>query len=181
MSSFLSKKSKIKLKILAWYQIIGGIMGLLITFWLLAHTEQINGLILIIFLIAFGLYGFSTYSGYMLFKYKYLFGLKLSVINQALQILGFAMFGYAFLYVSGMFLFTEMKIEDGFKLGLRYYFGSQWQISFASEDKPFFLGVNWVPIFFIYFISKLRETIEREKTIFDENQIAELMPPESNG
>lgn len=66
MLPFISKKSNIKLKILAWYQIIGGIAGLLITIWLLARTGQINGLILLILLFASGLYVFSIYCGRLL-------------------------------------------------------------------------------------------------------------------
>ena len=41
MPPFLTKKSKIKkIQVLAWYQIVGGILGLLITIWLIMHIPN---------------------------------------------------------------------------------------------------------------------------------------------
>ena len=112
MLPFLSKQSRIKLKVLAWYQIVGGITGLLLTIWLIAQTGQINGLILLVLLFATGLYSFSIYCGRLLMTDKYLTGFKLSLVNQAIQILQFAMLGYAFWYASGLMFTLGIKVNN---------------------------------------------------------------------
>jgi len=180
MSPFLTKRSKIKLRVLAWYQIIGGIAGLLITIWLIARTAQINGLILLVLLFAMGLYGFSIYCGRTLLTDKYLLGFKLSIINQAMQILQFAMLGYAFYYVSGSMVILGIKVNNGFTFNFDFGLYSKWQISIATDETEFRLGINLVAIYAIYFIDKLRSTIAEEKANYEAEQLAELMPPTSD-
>ncbi|MFI5162037.1 MAG: hypothetical protein ACHQHN_12220 [Sphingobacteriales bacterium] len=103
--SFISKKSKIKLKVLGWYQIIGGIAGVLVTIWIVTQLGQVNSWLILIILFVLCLYAFSIYTGRLLLTSRYPTGLKLSIINQAMQILQFAVVGYAFLYVWGL-MFT---------------------------------------------------------------------------
>jgi hypothetical protein len=192
MQLFPSKKTKIKLKILAWYQIVGGILGILLSFWLLAHTDPISGLILILYLIAFGLYVFSIYCGRLLLIDKYSTGLNLSIINQALQILSFSMFGYSFMYVSGMMFLGEITMfqdDNGFRLGLHFlssgkelFVGfnffpfSQWRLFFNSEGTPFQLAINFLAIYLIYFGYKLLKTTKHEKITYDRERLAEVNP-----
>jgi hypothetical protein len=172
MLPFLSKKSAIKLKVLAWYQIIGGITGLLLTIWLIAHTGQINGLILLILLFATGLYSFSFYCGRLLMTNKYLIGFKLSLINQAIQILQFAMLGYAFWYASGLMFTLGIKVNNGFTFTFDFGFFSTYQISLAIDETEFKLAINLVAIYVIYFTRNLRTTIAQEKIDFDSLEIS---------
>jgi hypothetical protein len=171
MLPFISKKSNIKLKILAWYQIIGGIAGLLITVWLLARTEQINGLILLIILFAFGLYIFSIYCGRLLLTNKYLLGFKLSLINQAMQLFQFGMLGYAFWYVSGLMFITGIKIHDGFTFIFNFGLMSTWQISIATNEREFMIAINLVAIYFVYYTQNLKSAIINEEAGFNELEV----------
>jgi len=168
MQPFISPRSKLKLKILGWYQIIGGIIGLLITVWLLAHTGQINGLMLLLLLIAFGLYGFSIYCGRLLFT-NYAKGLSFSVINQALQIVHFAMLGYAYQYVSGLIFEIGMSKRPGFNLTFNFNFtlNSTWQLSIGTSDRSFVLAINLVAVAWLYYIGKLRKTLKTERENFE--------------
>lgn len=176
MQLFLSKKSKLKLQVFGWYQIIGGIFGVLLTFYLLAHTEQITGLVIILYLIAFGLYSFSIYCGRLLLTDSHLKGLNLSIINQAFQIINFILFGYGFMYVSGMMILAGVKAEDGFKIAFNFSLTSTWHLYFASEDKSMELGINFLAIYLVYFTDKLRTTIKSEKIAYDEAAIADANP-----
>ena len=56
---FIFKDTKTTLKTLAYYQIIGGILGIIMTAWALLKIETLNGIILFIFLLA--LFLFSVY------------------------------------------------------------------------------------------------------------------------
>ena len=172
MQPFISSKSKIKLKILGWYQIVGGIIGILMTVWLLAHTGQINGLMLLLLLIAFGLYGFSIYCGRLLFK-DYAQGLKLSVINQAIQIIHFAMLGYAYQYISGLMFEIGLSKKPGFNLIFNFNFAlsSTWQLSVGTSDRSFILAINLMAIGWLYYIEKLKITLKTEQLNFEELKI----------
>ncbi|MEZ2337192.1 hypothetical protein [Mucilaginibacter sp. RCC_168] len=167
MQPFTSSRSKLKLKILGWYQIVGGIVGLLITIWLLAHIGQINGLILLLLLIVFGLYSFSIYCGRLLFT-NYDKGLNLSVINQILQIAHFSMLGYAYQYVSGLVFEIGMSKKPGFNLIFNFNFtNSTWQLSVGTSDRSFVLAINLVAIAWLYYIEKLRKTLNAERESFE--------------
>lgn len=167
MLPYLSKSSKLRLKILAWYQIIGGILGLLLTIWLIAHMQQINGLILLIILFAASLYSFSIYCGRLLLTDKYLTGFKLSIINQIIQIPQFAMLGYAFWYASGLMFTLGVRLSDGLTFTFDFGLFSTYQISIATGETVFKLAINLVAIYMVYFTRKLRSTIQLEKAIFE--------------
>jgi hypothetical protein len=122
MLPFLSKKSAIRLRILGWYQIIGGIYGVLMILWFATHLDRVYWQLYFIALLLVALYGFSIYSGYLLFRDKFIFGIKLSVINQCLQIFGLTFVRFTYIYVAGMELFVTVDTSNGFNLGLR---GSQ--------------------------------------------------------
>lgn len=180
MYPFISKGSKIRLKVFAWYQIIGGIAGLVVTIWLLARTAQISGLILIILLFACSLYGFSIFCGRLLLGDKYLYGLKLSIINQALQIFSFTMLGYGFRYVSGSMILASLKFSNGLDIGLNFSLTSTWAINIDANEKPFELAINFVAIYLVYFADKLRTTIKQEETICEHETPEKLTPMTEN-
>ena len=181
MPPFLSKKSAIKLKILGWYQIVGGAFGVLLTFWLLAKTEQVSGLLLILYLAAFSLYAFSVWCGRLLLTDKYIKGLNLTIVNQAMQIISFTMLGYAFMYVSGAMLLGQIEIDHGFTMGFHFGLSSEWRIYFQSDDRSFNLAINFVAIYLLYFTDKLHTTIKNEKAGYEEEQLNEVTPGTLSG
>ena len=168
MLPFLSKKSKIKLQILAWYQIAGGIIGLMVTLWLLINTEGLSGPVLFIYLLVFALYGGSIYGGRLLITDKYARGLNLTIVNQLLQVISCSMLGYGFMYIAGAMLLAEIKVENGFKLAFNFGLFSKWNINIATNEKPFQLGVNFAAIYWAYFADKLKTTIKMEKAAYVE-------------
>jgi hypothetical protein len=168
MLPFITKKSNIKLKILAWYQIIGGVVGFLGVCWIISSIDKITWSIFVLILLILTLYSFSIYSGWLLFKDKCIFGLKLSIINQYFQILALTFVRFTYFYAAGMYLFVTVDTANGFNLGLKYYLGSEATISFHNEEKPFFLGVNLIALILIGFITKLRDSIKQEKETFNE-------------
>ncbi|MGF7078744.1 hypothetical protein [Mucilaginibacter sp. UYCu711] len=177
MHFFLSKKTALKLKLLAWYQILGGICGIALTIWLLAHTNQITGLILLFLLVAFGLFGFSIYCGRLLLSDKYLFGFNLTIVNQALQILSFKMLGYGFMYIAGSMLLCKISFNHGFNFSFNFSLTSTWNIAFNTDDTPFELGINFVAVFMLYWVEKLQTLVKKEKAIANEEENEATLAP----
>jgi len=171
MQPFLSKKSKIKLKIFGWYQIIGGIVGVLLTLYLLARTGQLTGLMMILYLIAFGLYGFSIYSGRAVLGNNHERGLNLSILNQAMQVVSFTLLGYGFMYVSGMMFLVGIKAEAGVKINFNFSLTSTWYLYFKSDDSTNEFAINFLAIYLIYFADKLRLITKNEANDYQETQL----------
>lgn len=149
------KNTKIKLKVLGYYQIVGGVAGLAITIYLIAQTATITGLILLLYLIALGLYGFSIYCGTQVLKNKN-HSLNISLINQYLQLISFVILGYGFKYVSGLLLSVGVDLANSF--GMKFNMGiiSTWEMNWNTDADKIEFNLNLVALFFIIFIDKLK-------------------------
>jgi hypothetical protein len=167
MHSFLTPKSSLKLKVLGWYQILGGAAGILVTLYILVRTAQISGIALILYLFVFFLYGFSAWCGRLLLSDKYTRGLKLSIINQALQIVSFFAFGYGYMYVSGLMFFVGIKLVHGFTFNFNFGIISSWQININTDAEGTELAINLVALYLVYFIEKLLRTVKQEEAEFN--------------
>jgi len=169
MENNLKKDTVSKLKALGIYQIAGGVVGLLLTVWSILNLTVISALLLLILLIAVLLYSYSIYCGILLVRNK-IAGLKHSLINQFLQIINFLISGFAFKYISGVFLSFGIDLTDSFYF--LFNFGiSSWQISLYGDSEPFIVSFNFVALFLILFIENLKKKIDKEQL---ENQLALL-------
>jgi hypothetical protein len=86
---------KSKLTGLGIYQIVGGAFGIILILWAMLNGQQIVGPTIAIYLFMLLFFAFSFYCGILCLK-KDNTALNLSLINQILQVIGFAMFGFAF-------------------------------------------------------------------------------------
>lgn len=81
--------------------------------YLVAQTGTITGGLLLIIVFAFALYSYSIYCGNLLRINQIDKGLNLSKINQLLQVIEFAIAGYAYKYVSGGSFIVELNVSNG--------------------------------------------------------------------
>jgi len=165
MENILNNDIKSKIKGLAIYQIAGGIIGIGLTIWLIAQTVTITGLVILVFILAAGLYSFSIYCGKQLIKGKIKSGLRLSTINQALQVINFAVLGFAFKFVAGVILFVGIDYTNDFNIIFNFSL-SEFQFNINSHNELVTVGFNVVAIFLIYLIDKLQQEIENRETLF---------------
>lgn len=144
--NFRIKNTKRTTKIIALYQIIGGVMGIFLISYLLLRTEMINGPVLFIFLFAMFLYGFSIHSGNLLLQStNRKKGLIYSAILQGLQIFSFAIGNYSYEFYSGLKATIGFGFGDvfGFDFGLAI---SSFNIVINSGVDNYFLGINFIAI-----------------------------------
>src|SRR3954468_13725250 len=104
-----------KLRALAIYQIIGGVLGLIITIWAVIEYATFTPFIILLFAIAFVLYIFSLLSGWLLWN-QYTAGIQCSLINQYLQIIQFTIGGWAYTYVSGGYFSLGVDLTYSYKI-----------------------------------------------------------------
>lgn len=169
MENILNKDIKSKIKGLAIYQIAGGIIGIGLTIWLIAQTVTITGLVILIFILAAGLYSLSIYCGQQLLKGKIKSGLKLSTINQALQVINFAVLGFAFKFVAGLILSIGIDYTNDFNFTFNFSL-SEFQFNINSDKELVTVGFNVVAIYLVYLIDKLQQEIENRETLFMASQ-----------
>jgi hypothetical protein len=135
---------KNKIKILAFYQILIGILGLL--FLLLINLKSSST----IFVIIIGLYSFSIYSGYLLLTKNFKKGLDLSIYNQLIQVVGFGISGFTFEYFSGFFLSLGLNITNDTIINYNVGFNS-WILNLGSNSN-LFINLNLLALVLIVFI-----------------------------
>lgn len=153
------KKNTLKIKYLGFYQLIGGIVGILNTIRFLPNFTQINGGIFLLLLAIFILYSFSIYCGYLLIKKQNSQGLNLSVYNQLIQIIGFGVLGYAFHFTAGIY--------GGIKLNLTndtiasFMFGhSMARIDINNPNGFTEISINFIAIILLNLIFNLKNKVE---------------------
>ena len=158
------------MKIISWLQIIGGVTGIWLVAYLMLRTETINGPILLILLTGLGLFTYSIYSGKRLLTDEgKTAGIILSIINQAIQLLKWSMFGYGLSYSSGaeivlgiqglIFKFNLAVIASNFKMAI-------------NSESEFFIKINVIAVFVLIVLidifkelkAKTKNQIEPQET-----------------
>ncbi|MBL7743794.1 MAG: hypothetical protein JNN00_10010 [Chitinophagaceae bacterium] len=161
MENNFSKEATSKFNAIGTYQIAGGIIGLGLTIWIISGLITITGPLLLLLLIAIGLYSYSIYCGILLLKKKKS-GLGHSLINQFLQLINFSLLGFVFQYISGVFLSIGFDLTNSlnftFNIGI-----SSWQITINGDTEPFIFNFNFVALFLILWIENLRRKINKEQ------------------
>jgi hypothetical protein len=153
-----------RMKYIGYYQMAGGILGLILFLRGFIYQQSLSGFIFLIYLIAFLLFSFSIYSGNLLRKGN-IKGFSLSTWNQILQIVQFSISAIGFEYYSGIFFnigfqWTEKFIPD-FNLGLSGYV-----IRYAENNtNNIAVYINLIPLIIIYYIFKSENEIEERKQL----------------
>ena len=158
-----------KLIALSYYQIAGGIIGIALTVWLILNLNSFNSLFLVIIIPSFILFLFSIFCGILLLKNKSK-GLRLSLINQLLQLISFSYIGYAFQYASGLYLLIGLDITESVK----FIFGigvSSFQININTDSPIIELNFNLVALYLAIFIARIISKIKGEKEFEQVNEI----------
>ncbi len=153
---------------LAYYQIAGGITGIGAVGYGLMMQPVTSGL-LVAFVLAFALYVFSGWCGWVLLKNTSK-GLYFSLINQVLQVIVFVLGAYAFKYVAGVSLLVALNLTEGVNLAFHFDLSS-FQFNFNVQREGMLIGVNVVAFYLVYFIRQARHTVkERNLLLGDEGK-----------
>ncbi len=141
-------------KIIGWYEMVGGIVGIMITFGLLLRINLLNNLVLtMIFSIFVALFLMSCLAGYLLLQDKKS-GYYLSLIVQAIQFPQFVVQGVAYTFIAG----SQFTIQwmHGLNTAFNAKFGlfSEFNFFIQSGYPITLIGINFVPIVIIYVLIK---------------------------
>ena len=141
------------IKIISVVEIIGGTIGCLLTisyFNSVFSTEQVVLIPIVIGIVFFALYVVSILAGYWLWKEKKV-GYRLSVITQSLQIVFFWSKIISYRFVSGLLAGISINSQG---LNLDYHAGSIFTFQLLIKQSNLSLGINFIPVIFIYLLYK---------------------------
>lgn len=147
-----------QLKALAIYQIAGGVLGILLTAWVLFQGEVVlDQPALRVTFFAVGLFVFSILCGRMLLRNAHR-GLVVSLINQVLQVVYVTFGAFSFQYVAGL------RIGFGFDMVGSWVFKfrmalSSFEFQAGTDTGEKFIGINLVALFLIFWIERLLEQV----------------------
>ncbi|MCZ8197007.1 MAG: hypothetical protein O9267_05335 [Flavobacterium sp.] len=154
------EKITLKLKYIGFYQLVGGIVGILNTIRFLPNLTQVNGGIFLILLLIFALYSYSIYCGYLLIKKRNIKGINYSIYNQLIQIIGFGVLGFAFHFTAG--IYTGIKLNLTNDTILTFMFGhSAAMININSNPEFTELSLNIIALILLNLILNLKSKIEK--------------------
>jgi hypothetical protein len=154
------RNTVLTLKIIAWWQIIGGILGMAVMAYIMLHTDTVTGPVLLLILIGVGLFGFSIFSGKKIITdIEKSSGIIYSIINQSIQLLQWSVLGYKLVYSSGLQVTIGIQ-----KSSLVFNFNalmSEFSIAIKS-DEDFFLRLNISALLLVFVLFNILE--EKRKT-----------------
>jgi hypothetical protein len=161
MKDEVSKNIQTKLTALAYYQIIGGVIGLGLLFWLIFNLTTFSSLLLLVLVPGFFLFLFSILSGILLIKKKNT-ALQLSLINQYLQLFSFSYLGYAYMYSSGFYFSIGLDITNS--MTFLFNFGvSSWTLNINTDTPTIAVNLNLIALYLIIVLMKLKKQLQFEE------------------
>lgn len=159
------KNNRYILKGIGILEIIGGITGISLVFWLVSQGGEINLISFIILLIALIFYSYSIFAGIILFR-KTEKGISHSWIIQFIQIIGISFNGISYLLTSGGNLFLGYNLtenEINFSFGI---IASEFDLS-ISPDVNNFIQINIMAIIIIYLLDKTMKSINEKSELLN--------------
>lgn len=163
----LRSKTENRVRLLGWLQLAAS--GI-IFFLLLSSTIQDQFNIIIILLGVFAI-GLNFFAGYLSIKRKAL-GYWLSIVNQSLQTLSFAVGSSLYQYsgIGGVYL-TFLKDGEGVETGISALFKPGFDIYWGINIQETWFAIDIMAVFFIGVLISAFDFVKRESSLNGEAMI----------
>ncbi|GAB2965058.1 hypothetical protein GCM10027048_38220 [Hymenobacter coalescens] len=152
------------MKILGYYQLLGGALGLGLVGWLVAHLQALTGPTLLVIILATGLYLHSIYCGRLLLVLDHETGLVQSTINQALQVVQFSLMGYSYKYGAGLGIMLGIDWTTDFNVLFNFSLSS-FEFVINGREEAIQLEVNVIAVLLISYLHRLRRMIDERPAL----------------
>jgi len=159
----IDKRLEKKINFIEIYQIIGGIVGILIMGYYLIATDLSkyhNWMGFITLVTPFIFFGFCIYSGILLNMKNYVLGLKLVFISLLLQFIAFDIFGLFYSAINGVGVKVTLDLSNDVIVGLDFH-PSQFLITHNPGSDVFMVKINLVAIAMLFYTLKVFKIIKQ--------------------
>ena len=158
----LDKIFEKKINFIEIYQIIGGIVGILIMGYYLFTTDLSkyhNWMGYLTLVTPFLFFGFCIYSGIQLNKKNYVLGLKLVFISLFMQLIAFDIFGLFYSAIDGIGIKLTLDLTKDVIMGFDFH-PSHFLIDYNSSSAIFIVKINLISIVMLFYTSKVYQKIK---------------------
>ena len=155
----MKKSELVDLKILAYYQIAGGLLGIFFWVLMLLDIKSLTIPNLLLYIILFLFYSYSITCGYFILAGEIKKGLDHSFFNQLFQLINFSISGYAFKYVSGVILSVGIDHTHDFLIDFNASL-SQSQLLINQHSEIVKIGFNIIAFLLVLYIGKLKTSFK---------------------
>jgi hypothetical protein len=168
MERFISTRSKSDLLKIGLYQIIGACFGLLLILWLLCGKKTLTAPEVIMTFIGMIPFSFSIFTGYQCLKMKERV-LTLSYINQRIQLVGFNILGFAFIYAPCIYVYFTVDLTDNLKFLVNAaIFG--YRIDFHTQSRDIAININLIALIALVWLGRINDRIKTEVEIMTDTR-----------
>ncbi|HMC84684.1 MAG TPA: hypothetical protein VKI61_04135 [Chitinophagaceae bacterium] len=174
MKFSLKIETKRKIRQIAYYQIIGALLGILIVIWTATKITHVTIELVIFYSIGTLAFAYSILCGQKLLKGEIQKALQLSTVNQIFQLFTFAILGFSFKFTAGINLGLGFDYTNSFLFAFSFQF-SQFSMSFDSSSTEAILQINLVALYVLYLIETTKKKVKQELLLSDS-----LLPDESD-
>jgi len=145
--------------LLGFYQVVGGAIGLVLCLVGLGQFDTTNALIVGVMVGAILMYAYSVICGVFLLKVPTrLLRLRLSAVNQAVQVLVISSNSVTYKFVSGLAIIVGARTAPEMTLGLKFSLSS-FLIHWGSANAEVFYGIDLIAlILVVMIIQEMRRT-----------------------
>lgn len=157
----IDKRLLRKINFIEIYQIIGGIIGLLFTSYLLFTTNlsrYVGFIDWVSIITPFIFFGFCIYSGILLNNKRYVIGFKLVFISLIIQLLSFDILGLFYAAINGIGINLTIDLTKDIIVGFDFH-PSQFLIALYSYENSI-VKINLVAIAMIFYTSTVFQEIK---------------------
>lgn len=150
-----------KLTFLKYFQLIGVVIGLLITGYLITYLDFNNlkstDVMSVILMLLF--FGFNFYVFYLFLKRKYETALKWMSFLLIIQLISISIdnFFYSAVNLIGIYFKLDLKVDT--IIGLDFQF-SHFMTTFTSGTSYFLIKINLVAVFMLFYVSNIFQELK---------------------
>ncbi|MCM5530258.1 hypothetical protein [Parasegetibacter sp. NRK P23] len=159
---FLTDNLKNDITKLGGYQIFGGVLGFVMMGWkTILPVDWADGIFLFGLTLALCFFSFSIYCGFLCIKLKGNF-LRLSLVNQLLQIVSFSVIGLSYKFFCGVYFTVGLDLTRSFSIN----FGlglSDLHIGLFMDQELAIVNFNLIAFAVVYWVDKLSQRVKTEK------------------
>ena len=160
MKTVIAKDTEFAMIKLGLYQIAGGIVGIVIIIWGMYKTPLLTGLSTLLFLFIILLFTYSIFCGTICLKTKEN-ALAHSLANQFLQLIGFAIMGFAFKYIAGFYLSIGLNLTESVKFDVGADI-STFAFNLNNEVERLEVDLNLIAFGLVFWIDNLMTKVKVE-------------------
>jgi hypothetical protein len=158
----MDRLKRIEIKIIAAFFFVTGLTGLF-AFLIKIFTLD-NMLLIAIYLVASGLFGLTTYAGYLLFRENEK-GLEFARAISAIQLIYFDISGVSYLFTTGFAIMFGLKNSD---VGFDFVVQTGFTINLTDNPVNFIFKINLLALGIFLYLSRTISKVQDDKELQEE-------------